>query len=183
MDYIEYIFFPQKHNILLYCSDISGLHFYFFFFKTDPLLNLLPCPAPDDPTHLTRHQVIKVVLYIEWSGRLILEDAYNPATQSPLHDLLFISVYVTYSPAHCFRQYWQLLFTFISPNCSKPWYTEWSKWVETKRTQEEESSKMFSLFLGIIAWMVGVLLAQALMENILKGVFFQLPQIISGAIH
>lgn len=117
---------------------------------------------------------------------LILEDAYKPGTPSPLsplHYLLFISVYVTYSPAHCFRQYWQLLFTFISPNCSKPWYQDWRKWVEAQRTLEEESSKMFSLFLRIITWTVGVLLAQALMENILAGVFFQPPQIILGPIH
>lgn len=85
---------------------------------------ILNCPAPEksntfvsgsDGLRYTQNEV----------NTLILEDAHNAATQStlphpPLHSpLLFISASVTYSQAHCFQLCWQLLFTLISPNCSK----------------------------------------------------------------
>lgn len=149
---------------------MSGLHFYLFFLKRDPLFILLPCPALDDPTHLTRHQVIMVVLYIEWSGRFDIRRRLQPCnrvtplppTLSPLHlcicDLLTSTLLQAILAAIVYFYFTKLFKALIS---------RMEKVGGNKRTLEEESSKMFSLFLRIIAWTVGVLLGQALMENIL----------------
>lgn len=74
---IESYFFSTGHlkNIVRrYCSDI-----FFLFF-------LLHRPAPDDPTHLSRHWVIWVALYIERSQRFDIRRRLqhcNPVTPLP----------------------------------------------------------------------------------------------------
>lgn len=62
------------------------LHFNLFFLKRGPLFILLHRPAPDDPTHLSRHWVIWVALYIEQSQRFDIRRRLqhrNPVTPLP----------------------------------------------------------------------------------------------------
>lgn len=83
----------QEHDLQLALPIFSSI-FPFSSTKADPLLTLLHCPAPENPTHLSRHWVRWVALYIERSQRFDIRrrpQRCNPV--NPLPPTLSSSLY------------------------------------------------------------------------------------------
>lgn len=134
---------------------------------------LLHHPAPGNPTHLSRRRVGWVALNIEQSPHFDMRrrpqacQPPHPSPGPPSPRLCFSDLHTN---KKCSEPYWQLLFAFIRPNCSKG-SISWMEKVggnkkkgrgreKVPRTREEEKTQV-----GIMACTLEGLLTGALMPQ------------------